>query len=147
LAEVKASVETLHGPVAQRTFDDANRGGDAENDGLQKELPKAWRGDTAPADFVGKPNAEGSSAARSSVAVAAKDSPSPKRFFGGAAIIEAKQTTVANERADPVAVWTRRLLEPSGEGVPIVVVSAKPLFVGHERTLKMKKCTSRKSAR
>ena len=97
----------------------ADGGDDAAGHGVLEEPPQAAGGQAEPANFVGTPDAESPPAARPTVAVAAKDPPGADGFLPGAAVVKAAQIAVADERADHLAMRTRRQLEPLSQSRPI----------------------------
>lgn len=99
-----------------------------------EETPQTAGGQAQPPDFVGEPDAEGPPAAGPGLAVAAKDAAGADRLFPGAAFIVSAQRTVANQRADHLAVRTGHQLEPLTNRVPVVGAAVKPMLLGHART-------------
>ena len=104
---------------------------DAAGDGELEELPQSAGGQAEPSDFVGEPDAEGPPATGACIAVAAKDPPGAHGSFAGAALVEAVQTAVPNQRADDLAMRTGRLLEPFGDRRPFLVAAEKPALLAH----------------
>ena len=131
LGEVEPLPDALQSPVAQMALRGSARGGDAVGDGTQEELPEKAGGEAQPSDFIGEPNAERASAPATRVAVAAKDSAGAHGLFLGAALVEAEQKAVADERADGLAMRTGRPLEPFRNRVPFVVGAVKELCHAH----------------
>jgi hypothetical protein len=94
-------------------------------DGVLEEAPQAAAGEAEPANFVGTPDAESPPTARPTVAVAAKDPPGADGFLPGAAVVKTAQKAVADERANNLAMRTRRQLELLSQAVPFLVAAAK----------------------
>ena len=131
LALVEAFPDALPGAVAEMAVGGADGGADAAGDGGLEEPPQAAGGQAEPSDLVGAPDAEGPPATGACIAVAAKDPPGAHGFSLGAAVVKAVQKAVPNQRADGLAVRTRRLLEPLGHGVPFLVAAVKPSLLAH----------------
>lgn len=132
LAVLEALPQALPGAIAAAAVKDGVDGkGDAASDGASQETPEGVGGEAEAADFVGVPNAKGASATRAGVAIAAKDAASTHGWPSGAAIVKAAHIAVPNQRADPLAMRTRRLLEPFGNGVPFLGVAEKPALLAH----------------
>jgi len=132
LAQVEPFPEALPGPVTSPAVgDDADRRGDAAGDGALEEFPQSAGCQAQPSDFVRAPDAEGPSAAATCAAIAAKDPPSAHRFLLGVALVVSAQIAVANQRANRLAVRTRRLLEPLSNRVPFIVAAVKPSLLAH----------------
>jgi hypothetical protein len=126
LGEFEALPEALPGAVATAVVKGgADGGSDGAGEDAEEELPEGVGGETAAADGVGLPDAEGVSATGSAVAVAAKDTVSAVGFLAGLGLVVAVQMTVAIERADLLATWTRGEFEAVGNGVPFVFVAVK----------------------
>jgi len=131
LAPLEALPEAPPGPVAERAVAAADGGANASGNGTLEEAPQTAGGQAEASDFVGQPDAEGAAAAGPVVAVAAEDPPGPHRLVL-AAIIEAAQEAVPNQRADSFAVWTGRLSEPFGNGDPFFDGAVKPVWLAHD---------------
>src|SRR5271163_3530551 len=115
LAQVEPSPDALPGSVAEMAVGSADGCDHGAGDGALEEAPQAAAGQAEPANFVGTPHAESPPAARPTVAVAAKDASSPHGLMP-AAVVKAAQIAVADERADSLAMRTRRQLEPLNQG-------------------------------
>ena len=76
-----------------------------------QEGPEASGGEAQAADFIGGPNAEGTSAAGSPLAVIAKDAAGADGAVQVVVFIVAAQEAVADEGTDAFAVWARCLLK------------------------------------
>jgi hypothetical protein len=126
LAPVEPLPEALQGPLAAREARGPYCGGDrAADDALQKVPQSACR--HAPSsDRVGEPDTEGEAATASPIAIAAEDASGPDGLAWRAVLVVAEQNAVPNELADGVAMGTGHLLEPQGEGEPLMFISAKP---------------------
>jgi hypothetical protein len=110
-----------------------NRSGDAVGDGLFEESPKGAGGEAQPSDFLDKPDAECASAALTSMAVAAKDSPGTECFLLGAAVVKSAKCAMLNEVADGLAMGASREFEALGYRDPILLVAVEPPLVVHVR--------------
>ena len=130
LAVVETFPDALPGSSAEMGVDGADGGGDAAGDGVLEESPEKVSGEAKPSDFVGEPDAEGSSATGTCIAVAAKDAPCARRFALRIAVVETVQIAVSNQGADHLAVRTRRLLEAFGQDAEFVG-AAKPRIPRH----------------
>ena len=136
LAQVEPFPDALPGPVASAAVgDDADRSGDAAGNGALEESPQSVGGHAQPSDLVRAPDAEGSSATMTCIAVAAKDPPSANGFLLGVALVVSAQKAVANQCADNPAMRTRRLLEPFSNGVPFLLATVKPALFAHVRPM------------
>jgi hypothetical protein len=136
LALVEPCPDALPGPVTSPAVgDDADRGGDAVGDGVFEESPQSVGCQAQPSDFVRDPDAECPSAPATCDAIAAKDPPSADRFLLGVALVVSAQIAVANQRADNLAVRTRRLLEPLSNRAPFLGVAVKPSLLAHVRPM------------
>ena len=91
LPQVEPSPDALQGPVTEVAVASAAGGEDRAGDGMLEEAPQTAGGQAEPSDFVGVPGAEGASATRTSIAVAAKDPPGAFGFAPGAAIVKSIQ--------------------------------------------------------
>jgi len=131
LAKSEAFPDALQGAVSEVAVGSADSGEDAAGGGELEEAPQAAGGQAEPSDFVGAPDAEGPTATRASVAVAAKDPACANGLALGRALVKAAQIAVAIERAVRSAMGTGRLLESLGKSAPFLVAAAKPLHVGH----------------
>lgn len=131
LASIESFPDALQGSVAEMAVGGADRGGDAVGHGALEELPQPAARQAEPPDFVREPNAERATATPTCMAVAAKDPPSAHRFSPRAALVEAVQDAVPNQRAHRLAVRTRRLLEPLGDRDPIFFAAVKPSLHAH----------------
>src|SRR5271156_1066602 len=125
LAQIEPSPDALPGSVAEMAVGSADGCDHGAGHGVLEEAPQAAAGQAEPANFVGTPDAESPPAARPAVAVAAKNASSPHGLMP-AAVVKAAQIAVADERADSLAMRTRRQLEPLNQGVPFLVAVAKP---------------------
>ena len=136
LALVEPCPDALPGPVTSLAVgDDADRSGDAVGDGALEEPPQSAGCQAEPSDFVRDPDAESPPAPATRDAIAAKDPPSANRFLLGVALVVSAQIAVANQRADNLAVRTRRLLEPLCNRVPFLGVAVKPSLLAHVRPM------------
>ncbi len=126
LAQVEPSPDALPGSIAEMAVGSADGCDQGAGHRELEEAPQAAAGQAEPANFVGTPDAESPPAARSAVAIAAKDPPGADGFLPGAAVVKAAQIAVADERANNLAMRTRRQLEPLRQGVPFLVTAAKP---------------------
>ena len=79
--------------------------------GACQEGPEAFGGEAQASNFVGGPNAEGTSAAGSALAVIAKDTTSADGAVQVVVFIVAAQEAMADEGSDALAVWTWSLLK------------------------------------
>jgi hypothetical protein len=135
LAQVESSPDALPGPVTSSAVgDDSACRGDAAGDGALQESPQRVGGDAQASDFVSKPDAEGATAAGTSMTVAAKDPPGAEGLVLGVAFVVAAQKAVANQRADRFAMRTWHLLETLRHRVPFLLATAKPALLAHVRT-------------
>ncbi len=134
LGQDEALPEALPGSNAEVGVKGADGSGDAASDGALEESPEQVGGEAAAVDFVGEPNAERASATGPEIAVAAKEASGAARFALGAAVVEAVQRAVLNQRADDLAVRTRHLLEPLGQGAELLG-GAKPGIAAHVGSL------------
>jgi hypothetical protein len=136
LAQVEAFPDALPGPVASPAVgDDADRSGNAAGDGVFEEAPQSVRCQAQPSDFVRAPDAEGATAAVPCMAIAAKDPPSANGFLLGVALVVAAQIAVANQRANHLAMRTRRLLELFRNRAPFRFAAVKPTLFAHVRPM------------
>ncbi len=126
--------EALPGSGAEVGVGGADGGGNAACSGVVEESPEQVGGDAEASDFVGKPDAESASATGPSIAVAAKEASRAACFALGAAVVESIQRAVLNQRADDLAVRTRRLLEPLRQGGELLG-GAKPWIPAHVGSL------------
>ena len=131
LSVVEPFPDALPGPLIQPATSGAAGGEDAKGDGVLEEQPQSGGGQAEPSDLVGQPDAEGSAATGTRVAIAAKDSPGAHRLFLGTGLVAPVQETVPNERAEHLAVRAARLLEPFGNRGPLLVATEKPSFLAH----------------
>ncbi len=135
LALVEPCPDALPGAfTAPAVSDSADRRGDAAGDGVLEESPQRAGCQAEPSDFVGAPDAERPPATRTGMAVAAKDPPRAHRCSLGVALVVAAQITVANQRADHLAMGTRQQLEPLSQRVPFLGAATKPSLLAHVRT-------------
>jgi hypothetical protein len=130
-AEVEALPDTQQGAVAEMAAAGTDGSENAVGDGVLEEAPQGGGGQAEASDFVGGPDAEGTSAAVASIAVAAQDAACAEGFMAGTAVVKAVEKAVANEIADRVAVRTLGQLEAVSKGLPILVVAIKPALLGH----------------
>jgi hypothetical protein len=128
---VEPCPDTLQGTVTEMAVGNTDGRADAAGSGALQEPPQAARGQAEPADFVRQPDAEGPSATGSLMAVAAKNPPRPQGRAPGALLVEAAQIAVPIQRADDLAVRTRRLLEPLSDRRPFLDTAAKPSLLAH----------------
>ena len=135
LAQVEPSPDALPGSVAEMAVSSADGCDNGAGHGVLEKPPQAAAGQAEPANLVGTPDAESPPAARSTVAIAAKDPPGADGFLPGAAVVKAAQIAVADERANDLAMRTRRQLEPLSQGVPFLVAAAKPSLLAHVRPM------------
>ena len=124
LGEVEALPDTQPGPIAA-LGGGAEGGGEAIGGSVLEEAPERVGGQAEASDLVGEPEGEGTTAAVSCLAVAAKDASCPD---GPAlrGVVKAVKEAVANEVADAFAVGTGDELELLGESVPLVGTGKKP---------------------
>jgi hypothetical protein len=132
LSVVEALPDPLPGAIGQPATEGAAGGEDPKADGLLEEQPQSGGGQAEPPDLVGQPDAEGPAATGTRVAIAAKDSPGAHRLFLGAALVKSVQETVPNQRAEPLAMWAARLLEPFRDHAPFRITAAKPCLLAHD---------------
>ena len=130
MAAVEPFPDALPGAVAQRAFDGADGGKKAAGGGATEKAPQSAGGQAEASDLVGAPDAEGSPATASCLAVTAIE---PSRADGRAlvALVIAAQTAMANQRADHLAVRTGRLLEPFHQRDPFFGAAVEPALLGH----------------
>lgn len=138
LAAVEPFPDALPGSVAPMAVGNADRGGNAADDGTLEKLPECRGGQAQPSDFVGDPNAESPSATRTPMTITAKDPPGTHHLPLCVAVFKPGQGSMPNEHADRLAVRTRRLLEPLGDRNPILFVAIKPPLVVHVRLVPCK---------
>lgn len=132
LAQVEPLPDALPGPLTSPAVGDGTDGsGDAAGNGIFEESPQSTGCQAKPSDFVGEPDAEGPSAARACVAIAAKDSASADRFSLGVALVESAQKAVPVQRANNLAVRTPRLLELFSNRAPFLLAAVKPSLLAH----------------
>jgi hypothetical protein len=133
LAAIESFPDALEGSVTPRTVDGFDGRGDAANDGVPDKVQQRACGDAQTSDLVGEPDTEGSSAAASSMTVAAKDASCPECSLWWVAVVESVENAVAVECADSLAVWTRGLFEPLDDGDPFFFAAVEPSvsFVAH----------------
>lgn len=145
LAQAEALPDPLQGSVTQMAFGGTNGGGEAAGNGVLQKTPQRAGGQAQPSDLVGAPDAERPPATSPGMAIAAKDAPGADHF-SRAAVVVTIQRTVANQRADNVAMRTGRQLEPLMDGVPLVVATIKPTLLCHARSMPREKrdCTGAK---
>jgi hypothetical protein len=128
---VEPCPDALQGAVTEMAVGSADGCEDAAGSGALQEPPQAAGGQAQPADFVRQPDAEGPSAAGPLMTVATKDTPRPKGLSPGTLLVEAAQKAVSIERADDLAVRTRRLLESLSHRRPFLDAAAKPSPLAH----------------
>jgi hypothetical protein len=131
LALIEPFPDALQSPVAEMAVGGADACDYAAGNGALEEPPQTAGGQAEPSDFVGEPDAKSSPATMTCIAVAAKDPPGPDRLSLGVALVIPAQKAVPNQRADNLAVWTRRLLESLRNRVPFLSTAAKPALVAH----------------
>jgi hypothetical protein len=131
LALVEPFPDALQGPVTKMAVGGADSCEYAAGGGAFKEPPQTTGGQAEPADFVGAPDAEGPPATRACIAVAAKDPPRAHGFSLGVALVKSAQKAMPNQRADNLAMRTRRLLEPLSNRAPFLGAAAKPSLLAH----------------
>jgi hypothetical protein len=98
--------DALESSVTPRTVDSFDGRSDGANDGVLDKGQQCACGDAQTSDLVGEPDTEGSSAAVSSMTVAAKDASCPECSLWWVAVVESVENAVAVECADSLAVWT-----------------------------------------
>jgi hypothetical protein len=133
LAPVEPLPDALPASLATRVIDGPSGGGDAAGHGVLEELPQHAAGQTQMPDLVGNPDAEGPTAARPPMAVAAKDPPSSNRSTRTSAVVKAVQEAMANERPDPLAMRARDQLEPLAKRAQLLLAVKEPSLVAHVR--------------
>lgn len=134
LAEVESLPKALPGSVASPAVgDDTACRGNAAGDGASQESPHRVGGHAQSTDFVRKPDAEGAATAGTPMAVAAKDPPSAENLALRVAFVVAAQKAVTNQRANRLAMRTRRLLETFRNRVPFLLAATKPALLAHVR--------------
>ena len=101
-------------------------------DALQ-ESPQRVGGDAQASDFVSKPDAEGATAAGTSMTVAAKDPPGAEGLVLGVTFVVAAKKTVTDQRANRLTMRTRQLFETLRHRVPFLLATAKPALLAHVR--------------
>jgi hypothetical protein len=131
LALVEPSPDALQGPVTEMAVGGADGCEYGVGGGALEEPPQTAGCQTEPADFVSAPDAEGPSATRACIAIAAKDPPCADRFSPGVVLVKSAQIAVPNQRADHLAMRTRRLLEPLSNRVRFVDAAEKPSLLTH----------------
>jgi hypothetical protein len=132
LAQIESFPEALPGPVAAPAIgNNADRRRDAVGDGDLKESPQSAGGQASASDLVGEPDAEGPPATQAPIAIAAEDSPRADRLSLRVTLIEAAQITMADQRANSLAVRTRRQLELLRHRVPFRLRAEKPMLLAH----------------
>jgi len=116
--------------------------GDGADDGVLEKRPEGACGEAQASDFVGQPDAEGSSAATPPMAVAAKDPSCPECLSWCVGVVESGECAVANEHANGLAVGTGSQFEPLGDGEPLLLVAVEAwlLFVAHVGLLARGRC-------
>ena len=136
LAQVEPFPDALPGPLTSPAVgDDADRCGDAADDGAFEESPQSAGCQAQPSDFVRAPDAECPPAPGTYIAIAAKDPPSANRFLLGVAFVVSAQIAVPIQRANRFAMRTRRLLEPLRNRGPFLGVAIKPVLLAHVRPM------------
>jgi hypothetical protein len=131
LALVEPFPDALQGPVTEMAVGGADGCEYVAGNGALEEPPQTAGGQAEPSDFVGAPDAESPPAPMTCIAVAAEDPPGPDRLSLGVAFVIPAQIAMPNQRADNLAVRTRRLLEPLGNRVPFLGTAAKPSLRAH----------------
>jgi hypothetical protein len=131
LALVEAFPDALQGPVTELAVGSADACDYAVGNGVLEEPPQTAGGEAEASDFVGAPDAESPSAPRTCIAIAAKNASGAHCFSQGVAVVIPAQIAVPNQRANNLAVRTRRLLEPFGNRIPFLGPAAKPLLRAH----------------
>ena len=104
MSEVEPFPDASPGSIAALAVGGVDGGSDAAGNGVSEESPQSVGREAELSDFVGEPDAEGASAAWTSVAVATKDAPSTDDFTLWTGLVESVQEAVANESADDVAM-------------------------------------------
>lgn len=136
LAQVEPFPDALPGSISSPAVgNEAARSSDAAGDSALQKSPQRVRGHAQPTNFVRTPDAEGPTAAAPPIAVAAKDPPSADRFALGVAFVVSAQKAVANQRANRLAMRTRRLLESFRNRAPFRFAAAKPVLLAHGRSM------------
>jgi len=131
LCPVEPFPDTLQGPITQLAIEAADGNEYAVGDGALEEPPQSAGSQAEPSDFVGAPDAESPPATGTCLAVAAKDPPGAHRLSLRAALVKSVQEAVPNQRADNLAVRTRRLLEPFHNRHPFLGAAEKPSLLTH----------------
>jgi hypothetical protein len=137
LPQVEAFPDALQGSVTEVAVGGADGCADGTGGGELEELPQTDGGQAEASDLVRAPDAEGPSATRSCLAVAAKDPPRAYGFASGIGVVKSVQKAVPNQRADDLAMRTRGQLEPLGNRVPFLGVLVKPSNIAHGTTMKI----------
>lgn len=135
LAQVESIPDALPGSLAAPAVgDDSACSSDAAGHGMLQEFPQRAGGHAQPSDFVRDPDAEGPTAAAPPIAVAAIDAPSADRWSPAVAFVVATQKAMAIQRANGLAMRTRRLLESFSNRVPFRLAAEKPALFAHDRS-------------
>src|SRR5262249_45224883 len=109
----------------------ANGTQDAAGGGVLEESPQTAGCQAEPSDLVGDPDAEGSPATATCIAVATEDPPGTHRLLLGATLVESAQEAVSNQRADNLAVRAGRLLQPFSNRDPFRGAAVEPALLAH----------------
>jgi hypothetical protein len=132
LAQVEPFPNALPGPVTSPAVgDDTACRGNATGNGALQESPQRVGGHAQASDFIGEPDAEGTTTAGAPMAVAAKDPPSAESLALGVTFVVAVQKAMTDQRANRFAMRTRHLLETIGNRVPFLLTAAKPVLLAH----------------
>jgi hypothetical protein len=134
---VEAFPDALQGPVTEVAVGGGDGCEDGTSGGELEESPQTAGGQAEPSDLVRAPDAEGPSAPRASLAVAAKDPPRAYGLASGIGVVKSVQKAVPNQRADDLAMRTRGQLEPIRDRVPFLGVPVKPSNIAHGTTMKI----------
>src|SRR5262249_56618188 len=100
-----------HGPVTRRAGSHANAPRAAAGGGVLEYSPQTAGCQAEPSDLVGDPDAEGSPATATCMAVATEDPPGTHRLLLGAALVESAQKAVWHQTAEKRAVRGGRVLQ------------------------------------
>ncbi|MAD80198.1 MAG: hypothetical protein CMJ50_05040 [Planctomycetaceae bacterium] len=98
----------------------------AGEDGLPEKLPQAVGVQEESFDFVGDPQAEGSSAASGTIPIAAEDTPSTDCLLAQMHGIKSSQESVANQVSNLFAMRTSRHFQRDEQCIDIVLRTANP---------------------
>jgi hypothetical protein len=130
LGQLEATPETLPGAITPLILSHGTcRRRDASREGLLQESPHRMGAQAQSPDFICQPHAESPPTSTLRMSIAAIDPPRPKTL--SLALVIAHQTAMPNQSAHPLAMRTRRQLEPLHQLRPFLFATVKPALLDH----------------